>query len=155
MASIRRYLAFSLRTLFIALTAFAVWLGVIVHRAREEREAVKAIEALNGMVRYDWQPHATRLEGAGAPAGEIYYPRENANAGPGGPAWLRRLIGDEYFQQADRAYLIHPQADLSAAIPHLARLRGLKSVTILATVPGEVQEKTRVALPHCELKLTP
>ena len=51
----RRYLTFSLRTLFILLTAFAVWLGVAVNRAREQREAVEAIEALGGAVFYDFQ----------------------------------------------------------------------------------------------------
>ncbi len=42
----RRYLTFSLRTFFFVLTAFAVWLGVIAERAREQREAVRAIGAL-------------------------------------------------------------------------------------------------------------
>jgi hypothetical protein len=44
----RRYLTFSLRTLFVLTTAFAIWLGVVVNRAREQREAIKAIEALGG-----------------------------------------------------------------------------------------------------------
>lgn len=34
-----RYLTFSLRTLFLALTALAVWLGIVVNRAREQRES--------------------------------------------------------------------------------------------------------------------
>src|SRR3569623_2086670 len=48
----RRYLTFSLRTLFILLTMFADWTATIVNRAREQREAVKAIEALGGEVLY-------------------------------------------------------------------------------------------------------
>lgn len=41
----RRYLTFSLRSLFVLTTALAIWLGVVINGAREQREAVKAIEA--------------------------------------------------------------------------------------------------------------
>jgi len=40
----RRYLTFSLRTLFILTTALALWLRVVVNRAREQQEVVKAID---------------------------------------------------------------------------------------------------------------
>src|SRR6185437_14530890 len=36
----RHYLTFSLRTLFVLTGAIALWLGVVVNRAREQREAV-------------------------------------------------------------------------------------------------------------------
>jgi hypothetical protein len=60
-ASIRRYLTFSLRTTFVFFTAFAAWLGVVVHRAREQREAVEAIKALGGVVQFDWQADLKRV----------------------------------------------------------------------------------------------
>lgn len=50
----RRWFQYSLRSFLVVVTALAVWLGVVVNRAREQREAVKAIEALGGSVMYDW-----------------------------------------------------------------------------------------------------
>ena len=32
----RRWLQYSLRTFFVLLTVFGVWLGVVVHRANEQ-----------------------------------------------------------------------------------------------------------------------
>lgn len=48
----RRYLTFSLRTLFVVLTVLGIWLGVIANRAREQREAVRAIEKAGGFIAY-------------------------------------------------------------------------------------------------------
>jgi len=73
----RRWFQFSLRTLLVLLTVLCVWLGVTVNRARKQREAVAAIEALGGYVRYEYQ------YGSGQE--------------PPGPKWLRELIGEEYF----------------------------------------------------------
>src|SRR6185437_11305871 len=95
----RRYLTFSLRTLFVLTTVFAVWLGVVVNRAREQREAVKAIEALGGTVAYDWDEF---------PFDPFASDKRHT---PHGPAWLRWLIGDDYFQNAiavDFTYLFFP-----------------------------------------------
>ena len=56
----RRWLQFSLRSFFVLLTVGCLWLGWKVERTsertRQQREAVKAIEALTGRVQYDWQP---------------------------------------------------------------------------------------------------
>lgn len=48
----RRPFAFSLRTFFILLTAFAIGLAFVANRAREQREAVAAIENAGGVVAY-------------------------------------------------------------------------------------------------------
>jgi len=48
----RRWFQYSLRSFLVVLTALAVWLGIVVNSAREQREAVKAIEALGGQVLY-------------------------------------------------------------------------------------------------------
>jgi hypothetical protein len=51
----RRWLQFSLRTLLMLMLAFACgfgWLAYKIERAREQREAVKAIEGLGGSVDY-------------------------------------------------------------------------------------------------------
>ena len=71
------------------MTALAVWLGVVVNRATEQREAVEAIEALGGYVIYDWQAPSSDAEQLA------------------GPAWLRRAVGDDFFRTlAKRALTI-------------------------------------------------
>ncbi|HUY89836.1 MAG TPA: hypothetical protein VMV10_13965 [Pirellulales bacterium] len=73
---------------------------------------------------------------------------------PGGPAWLRRLIGDDFFQHVDRVYIIHPKADVLKSIPHVQRLRKVRTLTILASVPEVTQRELKSALPSCEVRLT-
>jgi hypothetical protein len=85
----RRWLTFSLRSFFIAMTIFSIWLGVAVNRARQQREAVKQLEAICGKPVHDWEPER-RIFGLPAPP-----PRTH----PPGPSWLRRLLGDEFFQE--------------------------------------------------------
>lgn len=80
----RRWLQFSLSSLFLLVTALCVWLGIVVNQARKQREAVAAIEAAEGAVYYDWE--------------EGHDPFGDEVAAPPGLSWLRRLVGDEYFQ---------------------------------------------------------
>ena len=121
-----RLLTFSLRTLFLALTALAVWLGIVVNRAREQREAVKAIEALGGAIEYERTA---------------------------GPKWLRQLIGDEYLQEVwgvDWASSRMPpvtEANVKRAIPQLKRLRQLDAIVVPGTVSSATLEELKVALP--------
>lgn len=151
----RRWLQFSLRALLVLLTVISVWLGVVVRRAREQREAVNAIEALGGSVRYDWQPDFVRAEGMGAGgADQTYVPNVKIKPSPGGPAWLRQLIGDDFFQSVERVYLIHPKADVLQSIPYLQRMHRLRSLTILAAAPESAQLTLKTALPNCEIRLT-
>ena len=52
---VRRWYQFSLRTLLLVMTVFAVWLGIKIHQARQQKQAVAAIEKLGGTVYYDYQ----------------------------------------------------------------------------------------------------
>jgi hypothetical protein len=85
-APVRRYLRVSLRTLCVLTALCAVWLAYVTNKARHQRETVARIHALGGSIEYDFQREAQ-------PAG-----KGSANARPPGWLWLRRLIGDEYFQ---------------------------------------------------------
>ena len=143
-----RYLTFSLRTLFLALTALAVWLGVVVNRAREQREAVKAIEALGGYVIYDWQLQPSPDGGSAM----------KPDAKPTAPAWIRRVIGDDFFQEAKWAGLqnsSHGPKDshVLQALPHFQRLHGLEQVWLPW---GPVTfEEAAAALPKCQMNAYP
>ncbi len=138
----RRHLTFSLRTSFVVLTALAVWLGVVVNRAREQREAVKAIEELGGIVTYDWQ---LRILVVGRP---------QVLGRPGGPAWLRGIIGNDFFQTVESVTFPYmpdsTQADILRTIPHLQRLGGLKNIWVTGSNSQDTADKLMAALPDCE-----
>jgi len=149
-----RWLQFSLRGFFVALTALGVWLGVAVQQAREQRKAVNAIEALGGAVVYDWEFHSSGRNG------NRMWCSVCSGAGPNGPAWLRRIIGDEFFQEVEAVQFLNHydlatnslnypgDSDLQKAIPHLTRLRGLKAVVYESE---NASDKLKNAIPDCEV----
>lgn len=103
----RRIFRYSLRTLFVVVTVFCVWLGVIAKQAREQRLAVEAIEAMGGAV---WFEHKW------------------TKSDPPGPEWLRQLIGDEYFFSVQLVSADGPKInDVSLAV-----IKRLSDVEILS-----------------------
>lgn len=107
----RRWLQFSLSSIFLLVTVLGVWLGFVVNQARKQREAVAAIEAAGGAVYYDWQdrPHD---------------PFGDEDQMPPGPSWLRRLVGDEYFQSISSVNL----QDAKISDDLLRHIAGQKSI---------------------------
>lgn len=80
----RRWTQFNTRTLFLLITAAAVFCGWQANRARRQREVLAAIKAAGGGAAY---AHQDTLPGG------------YSSDPPPVPAWLRRVIGDEYFQE--------------------------------------------------------
>ena len=81
-----RWNQFSLKTLMLAVVVCALplsWFAVRAERTKKEREATAEIDRLGGKVCYDYQcdESNTQLGGAIAP----------------GPAWLRKLRGDDFL----------------------------------------------------------
>jgi hypothetical protein len=84
----RRWRQYSLRTLMIIVTLFAVacsWLAVKMRQAKVQKSAVNTIELVGGMVWYDYQETAPRTFYALATTRE--------------PKWLRRLLSDDFFNK--------------------------------------------------------
>lgn len=161
------YLAFSLRTLFVVLTVLGIWLGVIVHRAREQREAVKAIEAMGGVIVYDWQPQPTpRSKGKwtsrkiAAKRWTWHFSFDLGNAAIPGPEWLRGIIGDDFFQSVEGVAFIgvstvkshFTDEGIREWIPALKRLRTLRTLIIEGDVSEEMMAELKAALPDCTVK---
>jgi hypothetical protein len=73
-----------LRTSKLLVLAVAAWPGWITHGTRQQREAVAAIHEYGGTVRYDYE----YVDGIPTPDRE-----------PAAPKWLRRILGDEFFQE--------------------------------------------------------
>jgi hypothetical protein len=103
----RRWMQFSLASMFVVVTVLCVWLAAVVNRAHRQRDAVAAIHALGGAVMYDYD-----FDAAG---NQIH------NAEPPGPAWLRRLLGVDFRSNATWVYLAGaPTTD--ADLVHLRNL---------------------------------
>lgn len=115
----RRRLQFSLRTLLILTTAVAVgsgWLGRKIERKRKEREAIAGIAEAGGSVWYDYQQ---------GPAAE-----------PAGPAWLRGVLGDNFFSEVVKARLVGN----SIGDAGLANVKGLPQLRALELSGAYVNE---------------
>ena len=158
----RRWFQFSLRTLFVLVTVLCVWLAMTANRARKQREAVAAIEAMGGTVYYDYQIDST-----------VTFLRR---AKPDGQKWLRELIGKEYFvsvygvnfrnTRVTDSDLEHMKMMLTnlqwlnlestqvtdAGLEHLKGLTKLVLLDIRNThVTDEGVKKLQQALPNCEI----
>ena len=165
----RRWLQFSLRTLFIVVTVFCVWLGFVVSKAREQRLAVEAIRAVGGYVSYNYQYSAQ--------VGVLGWPKVLGNPPPPlpGPVWLRKLIGTEYFSIATEVWLsgqrtndipfsaiqrlrkltgltIHDTKITDTELEHLQGLASLKTLYFVnVEISDEGIKKLEAALPNCEI----
>lgn len=151
-----RWFQFSLRGLLVTVSLFAVWLGSNVERARKQSEAVKVIEAMGGIVQYDWQGDV----GSWETVPEAYLPSGYAppqrlmpdGVQPPTPVWLRSLLGEHLFQNVNGVILRTRQSryfknekngsmatlsekpdavlsrDIEAAMPQLHRLANLRAI---------------------------
>ena len=75
----RRWFQFSILSLLILMTFAAIVLQTVVVPARRQRDAVAKILELGGAVSFDYQQSGAKE--------------------PSGPKWLRKLLGNEYFQK--------------------------------------------------------
>ena len=88
MAKLRpRWMVVSLRGLMLFILVFGIWLGWRVNRANSQRRAVAEVLKAGGYVYYDNQYKDHVLI------------RSRQNAKPWAPEWLRRWVGDEFFQE--------------------------------------------------------
>jgi hypothetical protein len=171
----RRFLQFSLRTFLILLTVGCIWLGWKVERARRQREAVKAIEAIGGVVQYDWQGDigSWAVWYSGGNYESRFVPADKVLRVP---AWLRQSLGDDFFQRVNAVifrshqaeYFNHEgatvqrafgnkirAADIEAVIPLLQSLPDLQTISLegdmTAIIGKEVENKLRVSFPQCRI----
>jgi hypothetical protein len=93
----RRWFSLSLRGLMLLVLVVGGVMGWKARRARLQQRAVATIQGLHGSVIYDWEYD---WEYAGN-----HFMKKPASVPPG-PSWLRRALGDEYFQ--DVAAVILP-----------------------------------------------
>jgi hypothetical protein len=83
---------YSLRTLLIAMTLVALWCGQVSLRARNQKQAADSLETLKGL--FD---------------SSLKYDRVAKDSSA--PAWLRKLLGEHYFQTAIGAEIHLPAGE--------------------------------------------
>jgi Leucine-rich repeat (LRR) protein len=81
----RRWVRYSLRAFLVVVTLICIVVGWEASRARRQGEAVREVERLGGVVRFDYQ-----LDEKGALV---------SDAEPPAPAWLRDALGEEHFRR--------------------------------------------------------
>jgi hypothetical protein len=112
---------FSIGALLVLVIAVAMpcsWLAVGIKKAKDQREVVKQLEELRGLVGYDWQGD------------------ENGNgiigARPPGPQWLRWFLLDDFFSEATSIYFYRKPVD-DTGMEFLRGLQELQEVNISET----------------------
>jgi len=119
-----RWYQFRLRTLFIVTAVFAVWLGYLCSGARQQRLASEAIAQFGGSVTYDYQvDYQARVF------------RENAPMP--GPAWLRRMIGNDWFISVQGVGLPFTGVTDDDVAEHLQKLPDVRSLQLDGTRVGD------------------
>jgi hypothetical protein len=73
----------------------AVFLGWQVNKAREQREAAEAVLRYRGWVHYDY---------------EFVNGKLTPGRSPWAPRWLRKLLGDEFFQNIRQVSLVYDES---------------------------------------------
>ena len=92
----RRWLQFSLRTLFVVVTVFCVWMGWQVNTAKQQREAINAIRELGGWAYYDFQIVNTTSSLSS------YNETIDLNTESWVPTFLLKLTGHDFFHDVVR-----------------------------------------------------
>jgi hypothetical protein len=99
----------SLRAMMILVLVAGGSIGWKVNRARTQARSVELILAGGGRVSYDFQ--------------ETGGPDIDSNAQPWAPLWLRKRMGDEFFQEVTRAHLSgDPTPETWVAVSRLHQL---------------------------------
>ena len=104
----RRWYQYGLRTLLLLIAAICCLLVGPTQRAREHGAVVDAVQRVGGRVLYDWQNPSMDFDPGVSSFGQMYYQFSGRTyfdlseygtpTQPPGPAWLRRWIGEDYFQ---------------------------------------------------------
>ncbi len=83
----RRWFRFSLRTMLLVITVFALWLGLHIHATRRQQQSVMAVQDAGGRVQYDYH----------YPKGRYGRNDVSYTATSRVPQWLLGMLGVDFF----------------------------------------------------------
>jgi hypothetical protein len=140
----RRWYQFSLRTLLVLMFLAAIgmsWFAVKLHQARWQREAVEAIGKAGGRVTYGFQ-----ITEDGLPVRAPQLP---------GPAWLRKLLGDDLFVDVVEVQAYGFRGFGDAELEHVEGLKKLRCIYLSETQVTDaglehLRDLTRLAVLYLE-----
>lgn len=123
---LRHRLKVSLRATMLVILLVGIWLGWQVNKAREQRGAVAAVQRYGGWVHYDYEFINNKL---------------TSGRSPRAPRWLRRMLGDEFFQEVRQVSLVYDDSTgrrydnsnvvaCDDVLARVARLPGLRSLLL-------------------------
>ncbi len=141
-----RRFQFSIRSLLVFVVFVAIpcsWLAVEMKRAEKQREVVDENRIPGGFVWYDYQCDASDVFSV------------HPNARPPGPAWLRNLLGDDFFSHVRCVNTQVTDAGLTrlAGLPELEALElngstitdaGLAQISRLNQLQGLSLDSTQI-----------
>ena len=137
----RRWYQYSLRTLLIVVTLFALacsWFAVKMQQAKRQRETVEAIKKVGGFIFYDYQIDES---------GKVIH-----SAGPFAPIWLRNLLGDDFFYDVVYAEVFSDTA--LAQLKNFPQLKWLQAIQSGITDNGMQHLETLTQLKRLSLEYT-
>ena len=131
----RRWLSFSVRSLFVVTLFVACLLGWKLHKVNQQRRAVSKIKELGGTVYYDTDRHLA----------------DSDDPSPfQAPQWLRELLGDDYFDSVVAVRIYHKDLDDVSFLADLPMIEDLNlsgtNVTNLAPLANLTKLKRLVLL---------
>jgi hypothetical protein len=129
----RRFYQFGLATFFGVVAIVACWLGYVVNRACNQQVAVDLVHKLGGRVYYDYQtkPGLAKYiyrnpdtQSVTVLGGSIV-----SDETPPGATWLRKWIGEHYFQNL--VYIYAPGARITDSdLAQLCRVSTIQSLDL-------------------------
>lgn len=128
---VRNLFSFSLRTFLFIVTIAAIWLAWATSKAQKQKAAIEALAQFDSTVFYE---HSYDTD-----ENLIFHPDDPRTPGP---AWLRRIVGDDFFTTVNYVSLAAgstkerpPITDekLADLRGHLESLPGLKSLNLMFT----------------------
>lgn len=126
----RRWCRFGLRTMFLALTAFAFLLGLYMDRVRRQRGAVQAIRTTGGEIWYNDPEYDSIIQLQLTPyIMPLFFCVEAWAVAPDRPHWLGRFLGEDFFNHVAGADL-SGCANVEPLMPQIAELRGIEILSL-------------------------
>jgi len=139
----RRWLRFSLRTVFVLITVLGVCLGIVINQARNRKKAIVAIDELGGTygvysVGPKWLRDLVKDE-------RYFYDAGRVSFGPSNPAYTHEFRNEDLERMVDLLNVFSHFRMLDIAgthisddgLRHLKRLRNLEHLRLSSTVVSD------------------